>query len=267
MAEALGLVLITEVDRHTASVGDGIGIGVLAALAQQVLERTVGLEVVQQLGLAGRGNDDGVVDLLGVECLLDDILDDRLVEHRQHLFGRALGARQKTRAKTGGGDDCLHVIQRSFRRRKSAPCVRRTAADQIAIPKHLTAGTICRYKAETILQQVNANYCSNGAILLPNGRAPDATQITEHGSLSNRCRGTEKQKRRGSQCEPRLQRNLARKPDYLRVTAAPAASSFSLAASASSFLAPSRTALGAPSTTSLASFRPRLVSSRTALMT
>ena len=118
MAEALGLVLITEVDRHTASVGDGIGIGVLAALAQQVLERAIGLEVVQQLGLTGRGNDDGIVDLLGVECLLNDILDDRLVEHRQHLFGRALGARQKTRAKTGGGDDCLHSIQGSFRRRK-----------------------------------------------------------------------------------------------------------------------------------------------------
>ena len=47
MAEALGLVLITEVDRHTASVGDGIGIGVLAALAQQVLERAIRLEVVQ----------------------------------------------------------------------------------------------------------------------------------------------------------------------------------------------------------------------------
>jgi len=101
--------------------GDSVGIGVLTALAQQVLERTVGLEVVQQLGLAGRGNDEGVVDLLGVERLLDDILDDRLVENRQHLFGRALGARQKTRAKTGGGDDCLHIIQGSFRRRRMRP--------------------------------------------------------------------------------------------------------------------------------------------------
>ena len=202
MAEALGLVLITEVDRHTASVGDGIGIGVLAALAQQVLERAIGLEVAQQLGLTGRSNDDGIVDLLGLERLLDDVLNDGLVEHRQHLFGRALGARQKTRAKTGGGDDCLHVIQRSFRRRKSAPCVRHTAADQIAIPKHLTAGTICRYKAETILQQVNANYCSNVAILLPNGRAPDTTQITEHDSLSNRCRGTEKQKNGARNANP-----------------------------------------------------------------
>lgn len=120
MTEALGLVLITEVDRHTARMGDGVGVGVLTALAQQVLERTIGLEIAQQLGLTGRGNDDGIVDFLGVERLLDDVLNDGLVEHRQHLFGRALGARQKTRAKTGGGDDCLHVIQRSFRRRKSA---------------------------------------------------------------------------------------------------------------------------------------------------
>ena len=95
-----------------------------------------------------------------------------------------------------GKPELLSYFQpdRSLENLLRAPCVRRTAADQIAIPKHLTAGTICRYKAETILQQVNANYCSNGAILLPNGRAPDATQITEHGSLSNRCRGTEKQK-------------------------------------------------------------------------
>ena len=121
MAEALGLVLITEVDRHTARMGDGVGVGVLTALAQQILERAIGLEVAQQLGLTGRGNDDGVIDLLGVERLLDDILNDRLVEHRQHLFGRALGARQKTRAKTGGGDDCLHVIQGSFRRRRMRP--------------------------------------------------------------------------------------------------------------------------------------------------
>ena len=101
--------------------GNSIGVSILTALAQQILKRTIGLEVAQQLGLTRRGNDDGVIDLLGVERLLNDILDDRLVEHRQHLFGRALSARQKTRAKTGGGDDCLHVIQGSFRRRRMRP--------------------------------------------------------------------------------------------------------------------------------------------------
>lgn len=121
MTEALGLVLITEVDRHAARVGDGIGVSILTALAQQILERAIGLEVAQQLGLTGRGNDDGVVDLLGVERLLNDILNDRLVEHRQHLFRRAFSARQKTRAEAGGGDDCLHVIQGSFRRRRIRP--------------------------------------------------------------------------------------------------------------------------------------------------
>src|SRR5262245_55154265 len=51
------------------------------------------------------------------------------------------------------------------------------------------------------------------------------------------------------------------------VTDAPAPSSCALAFSAASLLAFSRTGFGAPSTRSLASFRPRLVSARTSLMT
>src|SRR5262245_27580599 len=54
---------------------------------------------------------------------------------------------------------------------------------------------------------------------------------------------------------------------YCISTLAPASSSFFLAASASSLLTPSLTFLGAASTKSLASFRPRAVSSRTTLMT
>src|SRR5574343_947607 len=56
-------------------------------------------------------------------------------------------------------------------------------------------------------------------------------------------------------------------PDYLSSTLAPASSSFFLAASASALATPSLTGFGAPSTRSLASFRPRPVISRTALMT
>src|SRR5262249_3145492 len=54
---------------------------------------------------------------------------------------------------------------------------------------------------------------------------------------------------------------------YFRVTFAPSASSLALAFSAASLLACSRTGFGAASTRSLASFRPRPVSSRTTLMT
>jgi len=54
---------------------------------------------------------------------------------------------------------------------------------------------------------------------------------------------------------------------YFTVTEAPAPSSTALALSAASLLTFSSTAFGAPSTRSLASFRPRLVSARTSLMT
>jgi len=54
---------------------------------------------------------------------------------------------------------------------------------------------------------------------------------------------------------------------YLISTPAPASSSLAFALAASSLLTFSRTAFGALSTRSFASFKPRLVSSRTALMT
>ena len=55
--------------------------------------------------------------------------------------------------------------------------------------------------------------------------------------------------------------------NYLISTVAPASVNFFLMVSASSFETPSFTVFGAPSTRSLASFKPRLVTSRTALIT
>src|SRR5690242_148866 len=66
---------------------------------------------------------------------------------------------------------------------------------------------------------------------------------------------------------PRRSGNLIEGENYLISTLAPASSNFFLIAAASSLLTPSLTVLGAPSTRSLASFKPRLVTSRTALMT
>src|SRR5208283_3386201 len=54
---------------------------------------------------------------------------------------------------------------------------------------------------------------------------------------------------------------------YFTSTVAPASVNFFLIVSASSLETPSLIALGAPSTKSLASFKPRLVTSRTALIT
>ena len=39
--------------------------------------------------------------------LLDAVLDDRLVDQRQHLLGLRLGGRQEARAEAGGGEDGL----------------------------------------------------------------------------------------------------------------------------------------------------------------
>src|SRR5581483_6727986 len=60
---------------------------------------------------------------------------------------------------------------------------------------------------------------------------------------------------------------LRRPRDYFTSIVAPASANFFLMVSTSSLETPSFTVLGAPSTRSLASFRPRLVTSRTALMT
>ena len=110
VAQPLGLVLVAEVHGQVAGLGNGVGVAVLAALAKQRLQRAVGLEVAEQLGLAGRGHDDGAVDLLGLQRLLDHVLDDRLVEHREHLLGGALGRRQEAGAEAGCGDDSLHGL-------------------------------------------------------------------------------------------------------------------------------------------------------------
>src|ERR1700722_4550 len=66
---------------------------------------------------------------------------------------------------------------------------------------------------------------------------------------------------------PAPKRNQPTPAGYFTSTVAPASANFFLMVSASSLETPSFTFLGAPSTSSLASFKPRLVTSRTALIT
>ena len=60
---------------------------------------------------------------------------------------------------------------------------------------------------------------------------------------------------------------LLNSKNYLTVTDAPTSSSLAFNSSASSLDTPSLTGAGAPSTTALASFKPKPVASRTALIT
>src|SRR6202043_1980114 len=73
-----------------------------------------------------------------------------------------------------------------------------------------------------------------------------------------------KRKPKTQSTKRQLQRQTGR---YFTSTEAPTSTNFFLIASASSLLTPSLIGFGAPSTKSLASFSPRLVTSRTALIT
>ena len=54
--------------------------------------------------LAATGDEDDVVDAR-LERLLDAVLDDGLVDERQHLLGLRFGGRQKAGAQAGRGKD------------------------------------------------------------------------------------------------------------------------------------------------------------------
>ena len=56
--------------------------------------------------LAAAGDQDDVVDA-GGHRLLDAVLNDRLVDERQHFLGLRLGGRKKAGAETGGREDGL----------------------------------------------------------------------------------------------------------------------------------------------------------------
>src|SRR5205085_1438910 len=69
----------------------------LAALAQHVLQFERDVEVVLDGGLTAPGDDDDRLDA-GQNRLLDDVLDERLINERQHLLRRRLRRRQEARA-------------------------------------------------------------------------------------------------------------------------------------------------------------------------
>ncbi len=90
-----------------AHLGEPLGV----LLGGQRLFQLVGpVEVVLDGALAPPGDHQHVVQA-GRDGLLHDVLDGRLVDHRQHLLGRGLGRGQEPGTQAGGGDDGLgHVL-------------------------------------------------------------------------------------------------------------------------------------------------------------
>ena len=80
---------------HSARNGEQF---VLAAAFQGGIQLKAEVEVVFHRTFAAAGDDDDVLDA-GSNGLFNAILDDGLVDQRQHLFRNDFGGRQKARAK------------------------------------------------------------------------------------------------------------------------------------------------------------------------
>ena len=68
------------------------------------LELDRDVEVILDRVLAAAGDEDDVVDA-GRDRFLDAVLDDRLVDERQHFLRLRLGRGKEARAEAGGGED------------------------------------------------------------------------------------------------------------------------------------------------------------------
>ena len=104
-AERLALPDVGEVD-HVRDLADLVELFALAARLEKRLELHRDVEVIFDRVLAAAGHQDDVVDA-GGDRLLDAVLDDRLVDERQHLLRLRLGRGKKPGAEAGGGEHGL----------------------------------------------------------------------------------------------------------------------------------------------------------------
>src|SRR5213592_5136136 len=111
---------------HRGQLGDRLDLRELlhlAAVVQVVLQLEGGVEVVLDRTLAATGHDDDLREARR-HRLLDDVLDHRLVDQREHLFRLGLRRRQEPGAEPGGGEHGFAnahgpIIPRACRRRST----------------------------------------------------------------------------------------------------------------------------------------------------
>jgi hypothetical protein len=100
--QRLALAHIGEVD-HVGDLADLFELLAFAAGLQKRLELHGHVEVVFDRILAPAGDEDDVVHA-GRNRLFDAVLDDRLVDQRQHFFRLCLGGGEESGAEPGGGE-------------------------------------------------------------------------------------------------------------------------------------------------------------------
>ena len=80
--------------------GEQREIGPLLPLAQGHLQLELTVEMILDDVLVAPGDEDEMLDA-GLARLVDHVLDDRPVDHRQHLLGHGLGGRQEAGSQPG----------------------------------------------------------------------------------------------------------------------------------------------------------------------
>ena len=95
--------------QHAANLARQVG---FTLRLQQLFEFLIGVEMIFN-GALGSAGDEYQALRAGSQRLLDGILDEWLIDHRQHFLGTGFGGRQESRAATGhrengGSDLALH---------------------------------------------------------------------------------------------------------------------------------------------------------------
>ncbi len=131
-AELLLLADVADLD-HVADLAHAAEHLDVALLLEQVLELVGVVEVILDRALLAAGDDDHLLDA-GRDRFLDGVLDDRLVDQRQHLLGLRLGRGQEAGAPTGGREDCLSDAQAGPQKRSAKRAPGRAVAAHGAAP-------------------------------------------------------------------------------------------------------------------------------------
>ena len=96
-------------------------VGAPLAVAQGQLQLELAVEMVLDHALVAPGDEDEMLDA-GLARLVDDMLDQRPVDDRQHLLRHGFGGRQEARSETGDGENGFanrfHDAGRFIRRRR-----------------------------------------------------------------------------------------------------------------------------------------------------
>ena len=104
-AEGFFLAHVGDADEIRDS-PDDVELLALVFLLEEVFELEGNVEVIFDSALAPPGHDDDVGDARA-DRLLDDVLNERFVDQRQHLFGLGLGGGKEPGPQARGRKNCL----------------------------------------------------------------------------------------------------------------------------------------------------------------